>query len=771
MGCGRKELEEGASLVCRDFAAFCDYVTDNKVKLAKRTGNIGKKDCFALNALFYVRENYTQPSNIQNKYPIINFFYYIAVRYKILEIVSPGMTMRRGRRYRQFREASVWEQYALFLAVFLSDGKFAGEESDWYAARTAEMWTLYIDKFMEWVGAEEFTVGRVCRWEWRQRRQYFRFMDYITPYLEELQLIRVHKKPEADCREQEYLWEIEALPLLETVYELYENNLTWPYPDRDSSGEDRMVQEAWEAYTDRMEEQKTGDFSVLVGNAAKETAKRIVDLEVSVRGTDCIRVLRMRMKDSLYDLHRMIQRAVSFDDDHLYEFCVGTGMMKRVYMPPDAIDSGEEQSVEASLDSLDLYQGQKFTYLFDFGDMWYFDIKVLEIREGTVEKPEVLRADGDAPEQYPLYEEDEEEWEEQEWRVVVSERIQISAILAFLEEDLILDEYAALTGLKEVDEREDADRLRQEMERILLRDPERMLLFMTHQMRKTLSDLLKEEWIDGREMCTLAKLYSFGFCMLPEGNQYEIMVPTAVKEVYELRIRNDCKYDKMAEAAELFLGWCGVMETEVLYSAVVDFLKCSISMENFEFLVYSRLHYFGRYYSVRLQETEYMSCYESEITQRILEEREKQENCLFAYPDFTRMDARKLRETPKVLQDWEEYIEFHLNIDWRTAQILMEQIPAMAATGIFKREQIVAAYKDMLRGTGSRATKKAESLIGELLMNMPLATRKGNGGAGCGAVEEKMPEQIKRPEKKTVPEKEKTESPEEEYWQMSIFDL
>ena len=39
--------------------------------------------------------------------------------------------------------------------------------------------------------------------------------------------------------------------------------------------------------------------------------------------------------------------------------------------------------------------------------MWYFDIKVLEIRESTVEKPEVLRADGDAPEQYPLCEEED----------------------------------------------------------------------------------------------------------------------------------------------------------------------------------------------------------------------------------------------------------------------------------------------------------------------------------------------------------------------------
>ena len=51
-----KELEKEAVIVCRDFLAFCDYILTNKVKLAKKTGNIGKKDCFALNGLMHVRE-------------------------------------------------------------------------------------------------------------------------------------------------------------------------------------------------------------------------------------------------------------------------------------------------------------------------------------------------------------------------------------------------------------------------------------------------------------------------------------------------------------------------------------------------------------------------------------------------------------------------------------------------------------------------------------------------------------------------------------------
>lgn len=36
-----------------------------------------------------------------------------------------------------------------------------------------------------------------------------------------------------------------------------------------------------------------------------------------------------------------------------------------------------------------------------------FDIKVLGIQDGSVEAPELIKAVNDAPQQYPIYEEDE----------------------------------------------------------------------------------------------------------------------------------------------------------------------------------------------------------------------------------------------------------------------------------------------------------------------------------------------------------------------------
>lgn len=46
-----KVLEKEAAAICQDFTTFCGYITENKVKVAMKTGHIGKKDCFALNKL------------------------------------------------------------------------------------------------------------------------------------------------------------------------------------------------------------------------------------------------------------------------------------------------------------------------------------------------------------------------------------------------------------------------------------------------------------------------------------------------------------------------------------------------------------------------------------------------------------------------------------------------------------------------------------------------------------------------------------------------
>ncbi len=59
-------------------------------------------------------------------------------------------------------------------------------------------------------------------------------------------------------------------------------------------------------------------------------------------------------------------------------------------------------------------EGQAFKYLFDFGDEWRFSCKVLRAMPELTDSPQIIRSKGDAPEQYPDWDEDDEYEDEDE---------------------------------------------------------------------------------------------------------------------------------------------------------------------------------------------------------------------------------------------------------------------------------------------------------------------------------------------------------------------
>ena len=64
-------------------------------------------------------------------------------------------------------------------------------------------------------------------------------------------------------------------------------------------------------------------------------------------------------------------------------------------------------TTKRTLKKLNLHKGDKFKYVFDFGDEWRFQCKVLQELEEETDITAVIRAVGDAPEQYPELSEEE----------------------------------------------------------------------------------------------------------------------------------------------------------------------------------------------------------------------------------------------------------------------------------------------------------------------------------------------------------------------------
>jgi hypothetical protein len=61
---------------------------------------------------------------------------------------------------------------------------------------------------------------------------------------------------------------------------------------------------------------------------------------------------------------------------------------------------------EMRIGDVPMRAGQTMTFLFDFGDNWEFDVTLEQVDPDRVtKKAEILESHGEAPEQYPNWEE------------------------------------------------------------------------------------------------------------------------------------------------------------------------------------------------------------------------------------------------------------------------------------------------------------------------------------------------------------------------------
>lgn len=130
-------------------------------------------------------------------------------------------------------------------------------------------------------------------------------------------------------------------------------------------------------------------------------------------GTGCYRHIQISSSATLFRLHQAILNAFEFEDDHMHAFF----MDNKRWSQEDCYVSSKSEPTDRltkrySLEKAGVAKGKKFLYLFDFGDEWVFQCKVLRELDEKTDIPGVVRSAGEAPEQYPQYDED---WEEYEW--------------------------------------------------------------------------------------------------------------------------------------------------------------------------------------------------------------------------------------------------------------------------------------------------------------------------------------------------------------------
>jgi hypothetical protein len=123
------------------------------------------------------------------------------------------------------------------------------------------------------------------------------------------------------------------------------------------------------------------------------------------------RDVAVRSNQSLAALHRVLQQAFGWDDDHLYSFWLDGefwGSAESEYTAPFELEPGQK-SARVKLATLGLPPGATIAYIFDFGDCWQVLLTVLSTAPADDEPyPRIVASRGDAPPQY-AYEDDEDD--------------------------------------------------------------------------------------------------------------------------------------------------------------------------------------------------------------------------------------------------------------------------------------------------------------------------------------------------------------------------
>lgn len=130
------------------------------------------------------------------------------------------------------------------------------------------------------------------------------------------------------------------------------------------------------------------------------------------------RTIQIRGDQTLDELHYAIFDAFDREDPHLYEFQLGgkgpLDPKARRYVHPMALDGDFDDdkpagTVEATIGSLGLKKDDVFGYWFDFGDDWWHQVNVMDIKEKAARGryPKVVKRVGQSPPQYVDWDEEE----------------------------------------------------------------------------------------------------------------------------------------------------------------------------------------------------------------------------------------------------------------------------------------------------------------------------------------------------------------------------
>ncbi|MCI5130729.1 MAG: hypothetical protein D3904_04240 [Candidatus Electrothrix sp. EH2] len=190
--------------------------------------------------------------------------------------------------------------------------------------------------------------------------------------------------------------------VLESIYEVNQQTMDGPWGD---ASVEKMKAAAFKEWRTAVQPYCTDWNSVLTSpEAAFQPGGHVFKVSIG----RAWRKIAVSGESSFDTLAETILQAFDFSNDHLYQFIYKDRYGLKKYINHPALEE-EPFTDEVRLGEVAFFSGMEMTFFFDFGDCWEFHVQTEETDADTSDgsEPVILERRGEAPEQYPDY---DEEW-------------------------------------------------------------------------------------------------------------------------------------------------------------------------------------------------------------------------------------------------------------------------------------------------------------------------------------------------------------------------
>ncbi|MBS4023289.1 MAG: plasmid pRiA4b ORF-3 family protein [Dethiobacter sp.] len=431
--------EKDISASVNDFTVFCDFVEERKPILSKRRGVLGKNDLFEINSLLYYKKEVDAPNYQLESYPVINLIFNLALLGKLYVKAADAkgnVYLTRTISKDEFDALNIYEKYAFLLETFWT--RYDIEEI-MRSGRGISHFDQVIRTLADSVAGMELEKG-----SFSQRVEFDPVFSYLAVIIRcfnyfgfcgYVPIIEVNRKT---TRYDDSIKAVIPTDFGVNICKILvgQRIVDWNIPWLKELKMDENIipgityqsefalfpsKKQRKAYNERKKSGFIPLYRFLEPIFPEGALKKTVNVAVSevVRGNYVFKVslgrsvwrkILLSFRHTLEDLHKAVQDAFNFDDDHLYSFFMDAKKYsKHAYHSPMTDESPFVH--EVTIGELGLYEGQRIMYLFDYGDSWQFEIQLLKIfKDENPENPKVIEEKGEAPSQYRYYDEDEDEY-------------------------------------------------------------------------------------------------------------------------------------------------------------------------------------------------------------------------------------------------------------------------------------------------------------------------------------------------------------------------